>query len=49
MCIRDSYKTAFIGQQLGVAAAISLLLLVVVAALSWAALRLSNPMKADER
>lgn len=43
------YKTAFIGQQLGVAAAISLLLLVVVALLSWAALRLSNPMKADER
>lgn len=42
------YKTAFIGQQLGVAAAISVLLLVVVALLSWGALRLSNPMK-DER
>ena len=41
------YKTAFIGQQLGVAAAISVLLLAVVALLSWAALRLSNPMKAD--
>jgi multiple sugar transport system permease protein len=39
------YKTAFIGQQMGVAAAVSVLLLVVVAALSWAALRLSNPMK----
>lgn len=41
------YKTAFVGQQLGVAAAISVLLLVVVAALSWAALRLSNPLKND--
>lgn len=40
------YKTAFIGQQMGVAAAVSVLLLVVVAGLSWAALRLSNPMKA---
>lgn len=40
------YKTAFVGQQMGVAAAVSVLLLVVVAALSWAALRLSNPMKA---
>ncbi len=40
------YKTAFIGQQLGVAAAVSVLLLVVVAALSWGALRLSNPLKA---
>jgi len=39
------YKTAFIGQQLGVAAAVSVLLLVVVAALSWGALRLSNPLK----
>jgi multiple sugar transport system permease protein len=39
------YKTAFIGQQMGVAAAVSVLLLVVVAALSWFALRLSNPMK----
>ncbi len=39
------YKTAFIGQQIGVAAAVSILLLLVVAVLSWAALRLSNPMK----
>ncbi len=39
------YKTAFVGQQMGVAAAVSVLLLVVVVALSWAALRLSNPMK----
>lgn len=39
------YKTAFVGQQLGVAAAISLLLLLVVALLSWAALRLSNPLR----
>jgi len=42
------YKTAFVGQQLGVASAISVLLLVVVALLSWGALRLSNPLK-DER
>ncbi len=41
------YKTAFVGQQMGVAAAVSVLLLVVVAALSWAALRLSNPLKAS--
>jgi multiple sugar transport system permease protein len=40
------YKTAFVGQQMGVAAAVSVLLLVVVVGLSWAALRLSNPMKA---
>lgn len=39
------YKTAFVSQQLGVAAAVSVLLLVIVAALSWAALRLSNPLK----
>ena len=39
------YKTAFVGQQLGVAGAVSVLLLVVVALLSWAALRLSNPLK----
>lgn len=39
------YKTAFVGQQMGVAAAVSVLLLVVVATLSWGALRLSNPMK----
>ena len=43
------YKTAFVGQQLGVAAAISVLLLLVVALLSWGALRLSNPMKSDTR
>jgi multiple sugar transport system permease protein len=43
------YKTAFVGQQLGVAAAISVLLLVVVALLSWGALRLSNPMKGDTK
>lgn len=42
------YKTAFVGQQLGVAAAISVLLLVVVALLSWGALRLSNPMKDEQ-
>ena len=41
------YKTAFVGQQLGVAAAISVLLLRVVASLSWCALRLSNPMKGE--
>ena len=41
------YKTAFVGQQLGVAAAISVLLLAVVALLSWGALRLSNPMKGE--
>jgi multiple sugar transport system permease protein len=39
------YKTAFVGQQLGHAAAISILLLVVVGILSWLALRLSNPLK----
>jgi multiple sugar transport system permease protein len=39
------YKTAFIGQQLGLASAISVVLLVVVALLSWFALRLSNPLK----
>ncbi len=43
------YKTAFVGQQLGVAAAISVLLLAVVALLSLAALRLSNPMKGEPR
>jgi multiple sugar transport system permease protein len=42
------YKTAFVGQQLGVAAAVSVLLLLVVAVLSFAALRLSNPMKSEE-
>ena len=39
------YKTAFVGQRLGSAAAISVLLLLVVASLSWLALRLSNPLK----
>jgi multiple sugar transport system permease protein len=43
------YKTAFVGQQLGVAAAVSVLLLGVVAALSWAALRLSNPLAEEAR
>ena len=43
------YKTAFVGQQLGVAAAVSVLLLVVVVLLSWGALRLSNPMKGEPR
>ncbi len=43
------YKTAFVGQRLGTAAAISVLLLVVVALLSWLALKLSNPLKEDER
>ena len=41
------YKTAFIGQKLGSAAAISVLLLVVVGALSIFALRLSNPLKSE--
>ena len=41
------YKTAFVGQQLGSAAAISVLLLAVVAGLSWVALRLSNPLKEE--
>ncbi len=39
------YKTAFVGQQMGVAAAVSVLLLVTVAGLSWGALKLSNPLK----
>jgi multiple sugar transport system permease protein len=43
------YKTAFVGQRLGGAAAISVLLLIVVAGLSWFALRLSNPLKDEER
>lgn len=43
------YKTAFVGQQLGVAAAISLLLLMVVTLLSLGALRLSNPMRGESR
>jgi len=43
------YKTAFVGQKLGSAAAISVLLLAVVAALSSFALRLSNPLRVEER
>lgn len=43
------YKTAFVGQKLGSAAAISVLLLAVVALLSWFALKLSNPLKREER
>jgi len=43
------YKTAFVSQRLGSAAAISVLLLVVVAALSWVALSLSNPLKEEQR
>lgn len=43
------YKTAFVGQQLGAAAAVSVLLLMVVALLSWGALRLSDPMKGEPR
>jgi multiple sugar transport system permease protein len=39
------YKTAFIGQKLGSAAAVSVLLLVVVGTLSWFALKLSNPLR----
>ncbi len=39
------YKTAFIGQKLGSAAAVSVLLLVVVGLLSWFALKLSNPLR----
>ena len=42
------YKTAFIGQKLGAASAISVLLLVVVMLLTWMALRLSNPLKSNE-
>jgi multiple sugar transport system permease protein len=43
------YKTAFVSQRLGSAAAISVLLLIVVALLSMAALRLSNPLKQEDR
>jgi len=39
------YKTAFIGQRLGYASALSVVLLVVVSALSLALLTLSNPMR----
>ena len=44
------YKTAFIGQKLGAASAISVLLLIVVMLLTWLALRMSNPLSsADKR
>ncbi|MDR3221649.1 MAG: sugar ABC transporter permease [Candidatus Accumulibacter sp.] len=42
------YKTAFIGQKLGAASAISVLLLVVVLALTWLALLMSNPLADSE-
>lgn len=42
------YKTAFIGQKLGAASAISVLLLVVVMVLTWLALRMSNPLADSE-
>lgn len=43
------YKTAFIGQKLGAASAISVLLLVVVMVLTWLALRMSNPLSDSEK
>lgn len=43
------YKTAFIGQKLGAASAISVLLLVVVMVLTWLALRMSNPLADSEK
>ncbi|MDR2111740.1 MAG: sugar ABC transporter permease [Candidatus Accumulibacter sp.] len=42
------YKTAFIGQKLGVASAVSVLLLLVVMFLTWLALRMSNPLADSE-
>jgi multiple sugar transport system permease protein len=42
------YKTAFIGQKLGAASAISILLLAVVMFLTWLALRMSNPLADGE-
>ena len=39
------YKAAFISQKLGLASALSVLLLAIVTALSLAVLRLANPMK----
>ncbi|MDR2452425.1 MAG: sugar ABC transporter permease [Candidatus Accumulibacter sp.] len=42
------YKTAFIGQKLGAASAISVLLLAVVMLLTWLALRMSNPLSDGE-
>ncbi len=43
------YKTAFVSQKLGTASAISVLLLLVVSALSVAALAISNPMRDGRR
>jgi multiple sugar transport system permease protein len=43
------YKAAFISQQLGSAAALSILLLVVVSVLALAVLLVSNPLRADKR
>ena len=43
------YKTAFIGQKLGAASAISVVLLVVVMVLTWLALRMSNPLADREK
>lgn len=42
------YKTAFIGQKLGAASAISVLLLAVVMLLTWLALRLSDPLGTED-
>jgi multiple sugar transport system permease protein len=42
------YKTAFVGQRLGAASAISVLLLAVVMLLTWLALRMSNPLAESE-
>ena len=39
------YKAAFVSQRLGLASALSIVLLAVVTLLSLAILRLSNPMK----
>ena len=43
------YKTAFIGQKLGAASAISVLLLAVVMLLTWLALRMSNPLADNDK
>lgn len=43
------YKTAFIGQKLGAASAISVLLLMVVMLLTWLALRMSNPLSSADK
>ena len=42
------FKTAFIGQKLGAASAISVLLQLVVMLLTWMTLRLSNPLQSNE-